>query len=147
MLTLAFIIMTMTMIPGYNITRNFSESIYAQSLGTETGNMNTEGNLEETNNITNVNVTETNIPDGGNIVSNQYIVILKENSTFTPQHADNTAISLSEEWSDYGLNITSFPEVGMLTIDLNQTIAQEGEEGTASVADILDRIQNNPNVD
>src|SRR5918992_1474464 len=97
MLTLTFIIMTMTMIPGYNITRNFSESIYAQSLGTETGNMNTEGNLEETNNITNVNVTETNIPDGGNIVSNQYIVILKENSTFTPQHADNTAISLSEE--------------------------------------------------
>lgn len=147
MLTLVFIIMTMTMIPGYNITRNFSESIYAQSLGTETGNMNTEGNLAETNNTTNVNVTETNIPVGGNIVPNQYIVVLKENATFTPQLADNTASSLSEEWSDYGLNITSFPEVGMLTIDLYQTIAQEGEAGTASVADILDRIQNNPNVD
>ncbi len=147
MLTLAFIIMTMTMIPGYNITRNVYESIYAQSLGTETGNMNTEGNLAETNNITNVNVTETNIPVGGNIVSNQYIVVLKENATFTPQIADDTVSSLSEEWSDYGLNITSFPEVGMLTIDLNQTIAQEGEAGTASVADILDRIQNNSNVD
>jgi subtilisin family serine protease len=35
----------------------------------------------------------------------------------------------------------------MLTIDLNQTIAQEGEAGAASVADVLDKIQGNPNVD
>jgi hypothetical protein len=147
MLTLAFIIMTMAMIPGYNITRNFSESVYAQSSGTDTGNSNTEGNLAETNNTTNVNVTETNIPDTENIVPNQYIVVLKENATFNPQVANDTVSSLSDEWSNLGLNVTSFPEVGMLTIDLNQTIAQEGEAGTASVADILDEIQSNSNVD
>jgi hypothetical protein len=80
-------------------------------------------------------------------VSNEYIVVLKENAASSPQIAENTVSSLSEELSGYGLNITSLPEVGILTIDLNQTLAQEGEAGPASVADVLDEIQNNPNVD
>ena len=148
-LTLAFIIMTMVMIPGYNITTNFSKFVYAQSSETEIGDMNTGGNLAETN-ATNVSTTDINISNTTTLVPNQYIIVLKENATFTPQIVNNTVSSLNDEWSDFGFNVTSFPEVGMLTLELNQTLAQEGEVGAAanaSIADILDRIQNNPNVD
>jgi subtilisin family serine protease len=142
-LSLAFIIMTMAMIPGYNITGSLPDSVYAQEDRTGTGDGETAG----------TNVTETDIPDAGNLVPNEYVVVLKENATFTPQLAENTVSSLNEEWSTLGLNVTSFPEVGMLTIDLNQTLAEGGGGGEAgvaadaSVADILERIQNDPNVD
>ena len=148
-LTLTSIIITMTMTSGYNITKDFLYSTYAQSLENETSNSTIGENLLDTN-ITNMNVTETDIPDVGNLVPNQWVVVLKENATSTPQLASNTVSSLSEEWGDLGINVTSFPEVGMLTIDLNQTLAQEDEAGIAidaSVADVLEEIQNNPNVD
>lgn len=95
-LTLVFLIMSMIMIPGYRITKNLSVAVYAQSLETEIYDMNTGVSLVETNTI-NVNVTETNILDAGNIVPNQYIVVLKENATFNPQIANDTVSSLSEQ--------------------------------------------------
>jgi subtilisin len=137
LLTLAFLIISMATIQGFSITGNFSESAFAQNFGNVTSA-----------NTTNLNATETNIPDAGNLVPNQYVVVLKENATFTPQLANDTVSSLSEEWSNLGLNVTSFPEVGMLTIDLNQTQGSEaGVAADESLADVLERIQSNPNVD
>lgn len=149
-ITLAFLIITIAMIPGYNITKKLSESVYPQSLGTETSNKNTSINIIDIN-MMNLNSTKTYVTDSRNLVPNQYIVILKENATFTPQLFNNTITSLNEEWNDFGLIITSFSEDGMLTIDLNQTQAQEGREvgiaSDATVADALTKIQSNPNVD
>ena len=138
-LTLTFIIMSMATILGFSITGNFSESVYAQSLGNVTSA-----------NTTNLNVYRNRYTGGWKSRAKSIRRSVKRKCNIHSPLASDTVSSLSEEWSNIGLNVTSFPEVGMLTIDLNQTQAPGSEAGVAadeSIADILERIQNNPNVD
>jgi len=140
--------MTSTIIPSFGIIGNVPRIAYGQSLQTETNTINIASNITGIN-TTNANVSEIDIPEAGNIIADQYIVVLKENATLNPQVANNTVSALSEDLSNLGVNATAFPEVGQLFIDLNQTGAEAGQPGIAgdvTTQDVLERIQNDPNV-
>jgi subtilisin family serine protease len=144
-LTIGVTIMTMTIIPSFGIIGNVAPLVYGQTLETETDNINTTGNITATN-TTNANVSEVVIPRGP--VAHQYIVILKENATFTPQVANETISALSEGLATIGVNVTEFPEVGQLVIDINQTQAdQPGIARDLTEQEILDGLENHPNVE
>jgi subtilisin family serine protease len=141
-------IMTLTIIPSFGIIGNFPRLAYGQSLQTETNTTNIASNITGIN-TANANVSEIDIPEAGNLIVDQYIVVLKENATLNPQVANNTVSALSEDLSNLGVNATAFPEVGQLFIDLNQTGAEAGQPGIAedvTAQDVLERIQNDPNV-
>lgn len=147
-LIIAVTIMTSTIIPSFGIIGNVPRIAYGQSLQTETNTINIASNITGIN-TTNANVSEIDIPEAGNIIADQYIVVLKENATLNPQVANNTVSALSEDLSNLGVNATAFPEVGQLFIDLNQTGAEAGQPGIAgdvTTQDVLERIQNDPNV-
>ncbi len=147
-LIIAVTIMTSTIIPSFGIIGNVPRIAYGQSLQTETNTINIASNITGIN-TTNANVSEIDIPEAGNIIADQYIVVLKENATLNPQVANNTVSALSEDMSNLGVNATAFPEVGQLFIDLNQTGAEAGQPGIAgdvTTQDVLERIQNDPNV-
>jgi hypothetical protein len=130
-LTLTFIIMIIIMIHGYNLTIISSESAYAQNLGTENGNITVERNITYTNR-TNENIIETDIL-GVNNESIAYIIFLKKSDYQT--NPFEYSRSIAKELSNIGLNVTSFPERGIL-------IVEASPESTA-----FDILQNNPNVD
>ena len=147
-LIIAVTIMTSTIIPSFGIIGNVPRIAYGQSLQTETNTISISSNITGIN-TTNANVSEIDIPEAGNIIADQYIVVLKENATLNPQVANNTVSALSEDLSNLGVNATAFPEVGQLFIDLNQTGAEAGQPGIAgdvTTQDVLERIQNDPNV-
>lgn len=146
-LTLAFIILTMTMI--FHSTKIIQNYVYALSPENETSNMNTRGNILDTNKE-NVNVNKIDMLGNDNIAPNQYIIKLKENVTSNSHLVNNITSSLSDEGRDFGINIINIlPNLGIIIINLNQTI--EGREARIvpdiSVTDVLDKIQKNPNVE
>jgi subtilisin len=148
-LIIATTIITPTIISSFGIIGNLPELAYGQSLQTETDNIIIASNITGINNTTNANVSEIDIPEAGNLIVDRYMVVLKENATLTPQIANNTVSALSEDLSNLGVNATVFPEVGQVFIDLNQTQAEGGQLGIAgdvTTQDVLERIQNDPNV-
>jgi subtilisin family serine protease len=128
---------------------NFPPLGYGQTLDTETTNSGIAGNTTQTN-MTNANVSEAVIPQAGDILSDRYIIVLRENATLTPQIANETASALSEDLTNLGVNVTAAPEVGQVFVDLNQTLAEGGQPslagGDVTTQDVLESIQNNPNV-
>lgn len=147
-LTVAIIIMIATIIPSFEVIGNFHSPAYGQSSQTESNNMIRTGNLTGINR-TNANVSEIVVSGAGNLVVDQYIVVLKENASLTPQIANNITSTLSEDLTNIGVNVTVLPEVGQFLIGLNQTQVgqQSGIAGNITTQDIFERIQNDPNVD
>jgi subtilisin family serine protease len=134
-LALALAFITLLLLPS-NSFGNTSYRAYGQGPAAPTGN------------ATSVNATEPIVPTKGNIIADEYIVVLRENATFEPQATNGTISALSNGLTELGANVTAYPNVGAFSINLSQPQGISNQTGVAAAEarNTVEELQGHPDV-